>query len=124
MIGVNRNVHAPAITHPFGLDEAERRRIVERALELLEPDDALGYPPHQVFVGNLHPDVLWEIERPWWRNPVERRREGPFGELVPQSELYRRMQEADAFRLLRLDGSNSGLPIYDGTTLLGGMSGA
>jgi glycine/betaine/sarcosine/D-proline reductase family selenoprotein B len=38
MIGVNRNVHAPAITHPFGLDEAERRRIVERALEMLEHD--------------------------------------------------------------------------------------
>ena len=38
MIGVNRSVHAPAITHPFGLEEAERRRIVERALELLERD--------------------------------------------------------------------------------------
>ena len=36
MIGVNRIVHAPAITHPFGLDVEERRRIVERALELLE----------------------------------------------------------------------------------------
>jgi glycine/betaine/sarcosine/D-proline reductase family selenoprotein B len=35
MIGVNRIVHAPAITHPFGLDVIERRRIVERALELL-----------------------------------------------------------------------------------------
>jgi hypothetical protein len=36
MIGVNRIVHAPAITHPFGLDVGERRRIVERALALLE----------------------------------------------------------------------------------------
>jgi glycine/betaine/sarcosine/D-proline reductase family selenoprotein B len=36
MIGVNRIVHAPAITHPFGLDVEERRRIVERALALLE----------------------------------------------------------------------------------------
>ena len=36
MIGVNRIVHAPAITYPFGLDVEERRRIVERALELLE----------------------------------------------------------------------------------------
>jgi hypothetical protein len=36
MIGVNRVVHAPAITHPFGLDANERRRIVERALTLLE----------------------------------------------------------------------------------------
>jgi hypothetical protein len=36
MIGVNRIVHAPAITHPFGLEVGERRRIVERALALLE----------------------------------------------------------------------------------------
>ena len=36
MIGVNRVVRGPAITHPFGLGEDERRRIVERALEMLE----------------------------------------------------------------------------------------
>jgi hypothetical protein len=36
MIGVNRVVRGPAITHPFGLDPAERRRIVERGLEMLE----------------------------------------------------------------------------------------
>ena len=38
MIGVNRVVRGPAITHPFGLDEAERRRIVERALAMLETE--------------------------------------------------------------------------------------
>ena len=47
MIGVNRNVHAPAITHPFGLDETERRRIVERALELLERE--------------VEPLTVWEV---------------------------------------------------------------
>ena len=34
------------------------------------------------------------------------------------------MEEADAFRLLRLDGSNGGLPIYDGSALLGAISAA
>jgi betaine reductase len=87
-------------------------------------EEALGYPPHQVFIGNLHPDALWEIERPWWRNPVDPRAEGPFGSVIPQGELYRRMAEADAFQLFRLDGSNSGLPIYDGATFLGSMTGA
>src|SRR5919108_3147708 len=65
-------------------------------------EEALAYPPHQVFIGNLRPDALWSIERPWWRHPVEASRSGPFGELIPQCELYRRMQEADAFQLLRL----------------------
>jgi glycine/betaine/sarcosine/D-proline reductase family selenoprotein B len=48
MIGANRIVRGPAITHPFGLDEAERRRIVERALELLETD--------------VEPNTVWEIQ--------------------------------------------------------------
>jgi glycine/betaine/sarcosine/D-proline reductase family selenoprotein B len=38
MIGANRIIRGPAITHPFGLDADERRRIVERALELLETE--------------------------------------------------------------------------------------
>ena len=47
MIGANRNVHAPAITHPFGLAESERRRIVERALEMLETE--------------VDPLTVWEV---------------------------------------------------------------
>ena len=48
MIGANRIVRGPAITHPFGLDEAERRRIVERALEMLETI--------------VEPNTVWEVE--------------------------------------------------------------
>ena len=48
MIGANRIVRGPAITHPFGLDAGERRRIVERALELLETD--------------VEPNTVWEVD--------------------------------------------------------------
>jgi glycine reductase complex component B subunit gamma len=48
MIGANRIVRGPAITHPFGLDPGERRRIVERALELLESD--------------VEPNTVWEVD--------------------------------------------------------------
>jgi glycine reductase complex component B subunit gamma len=48
MIGANRIVRGPAITHPFGLDAGERRRIVERALSLLETD--------------VEPNTVWEVE--------------------------------------------------------------
>ena len=47
MLGVNRVVRGPAITHPFGLDEEERRRIVERALEMLETE--------------VEPTTVWEV---------------------------------------------------------------
>jgi hypothetical protein len=42
-------VRGPAITHPFGLNEAHRRRIVERALEMLETD--------------VEPTTVWEVEK-------------------------------------------------------------
>ena len=48
MIGANRIVRGPAITHPFGLDAGERRRIVERALELLETE--------------AEPNTVWEVD--------------------------------------------------------------
>ena len=48
MIGANRIVSGPAITHPFGLDEGERQRIVERALAMLEVD--------------VEPNTVWEVE--------------------------------------------------------------
>ena len=88
-------------------------------------DDALGYPPNQVLIGNLRPEALWEIERPWWRHPVDPRREGPFGVIVDQAELYRRMQEADRFGLFKLDGTvagNGGLTITDEGREIGSMA--
>ena len=47
MIGANRTLRGPAITHPFGLSETERRRIVERAVEMLEAD--------------VEPTTVWEV---------------------------------------------------------------
>ena len=90
-------------------------------------DDALTYAPHQALIGNLRPEQLWEVPRPWWSNPVEGRPEGPFGIVVDQSELYRRMEAADSFGLFKLDGSpapNGGLTIDEHGRAAGSMSGA
>jgi hypothetical protein len=92
----------------------------EAAAEQIAPrlrafEDALGYPPHQVFLGNLRPEELWEIERPWWGHPRDARSEGPFGVFVDEEELYRRLETADQFQLLKLDGreaADGSLPIY------------
>ena len=78
-------------------------------------DEALGYAPHQVLIGNLPPDALWELERPWWQHPAVAMRDGPFGTIVDQAELYRRMQEADAFGLFTLGDQRAGdgaLPLF------------
>jgi glycine/sarcosine/betaine reductase complex component C subunit beta len=90
-------------------------------------DDALGYAPHQVLIGNLRPDALWDVPRPWWRHPAEPRSEGPFGVFVDQPELYRRLQEADPFDLFRLDGrpaADGGLTIDQDGDAVGSIAGA
>jgi glycine/sarcosine/betaine reductase complex component C subunit beta len=87
-------------------------------------EDALSYPPHQALLGNLRPDSLWQVERPWWRHGAEGRADGPYGVFVDEPELYRRMQEADAFGLLRLDGrpaTDGGLTIARGEHIVGTM---
>jgi glycine/sarcosine/betaine reductase complex component C subunit beta len=88
-------------------------------------DDALGYGPHQILIGNIEPGTLWEIGRPWWRNPVEGKREGPFGLIIEQDELYRRMGEADSFGLLRLDGvepQDGAVPLFQRDRVTGSMN--
>ena len=56
-----------------------------------------------------------------------RRPEGPFGVVVDQAELYRRMEEVDSFELFKLDGSpapNGGLTIDERGKAAGSMAGA
>ncbi len=64
---------------------------------------AVNYPPHQVFIGNRHPDDLNTIPKPWYEHPVlEGKRSGPFGEIMPEEEFYAWMKAADDFDLLWL----------------------
>ena len=87
-------------------------------------EDTLCYPPHQVVLGNLRPDALWAIDRPWWRNPVGAKAEGPFGVFVDEPELYRRMQEADRFGLFKLgehQTANGALPLFQDGRVAGSM---
>jgi betaine reductase len=121
--------HAPDLVRhgskPTREIAAAQDGLVERINGALRTfDDALAYPPHQVFLGNLHPDALWTRERPWWRHPVEPKRDGPFGVFIDEAELYRRMAEADQFQLFRLDradAADGALTIYEGNRVAGSM---
>jgi glycine/sarcosine/betaine reductase complex component C subunit beta len=106
--------HAPDLVR-HGSKPTREDAAEQIAPKLRSFDAALGYPPHQVFLGNLRPEELWEIERPWWRTPSEGKAVGPFGVFVDEEELYRRMEAADQFQLLKLDGREAvdgSLPIY------------
>lgn len=66
-------------------------------------DEVLTYAPHQVFIGNMHPDELLTIPKPWYEHPLEKgKRYGLFGEIMPEDEFYGWMKIADDFDLLWL----------------------
>lgn len=67
-------------------------------------EDVLRYAPHQVFIGNKHPDELNTILKPWYEHPLQNgARYGLFGEIMPEDEFYAWMKIADDFDLLWLD---------------------
>jgi len=66
-------------------------------------DEVVAYPPHQVFIGNLSPDELAEIPRPWFEHLVaEAKTEGPFGRIITEAALYGLMKLSDDFELLTI----------------------
>jgi hypothetical protein len=95
--------HAPDLVR-HGSKPSREDAADQIAPKLRTFDEALAYPPHQVFIGNLRPEELWQIERPWWSHPSEAKAEGPFGVFIDEAQLYDRMQRADQFQLLHLDG--------------------
>ncbi len=67
-------------------------------------EDATNYIPHQVFIGNKHPDELYDVPKPWYEHLLkDGKRNGPFGEIMPEDEFYGWMKVADDFDLLWLD---------------------
>jgi hypothetical protein len=106
--------HAPDLVR-HGSKPTREDAADQLAPKLRSFEEALGYPPHQVFLGNLGPQALWQIDRPWWAHPADPKREGPFGAFIDQEALYARLEAADQFQLLKLDGrepTDGSLPLY------------
>jgi hypothetical protein len=67
-------------------------------------EQAVAYPPNQVFVGNMEPDELWEYPSPWYKNPIANAsRWGEFGEIMPEDEFYGILRICDEFGLILLE---------------------
>jgi betaine reductase len=66
--------------------------------------DVVEYPPNQVFVGNLHPDRLNDIEQPWTKHLCrDASRFGVYGEIAPEEELMGLLKLSDEFDLVWLE---------------------
>lgn len=67
-------------------------------------DSAVSYPPNQVFIGNLRPEDLSDIPRPWYKNLLPKAKcEGKFGEIFPEDEFIGVMKAVDVFGLVCLE---------------------
>ncbi len=68
--------------------------------------DAVAYPPNQAFIGNLEPEALASLPRPWWQAlDATASSTGPFGELVDEAELLALLKLCDRARLVHLDAA-------------------
>jgi betaine reductase len=75
--------------------------VAERfAAALRSFDAARNYPPHQVWLGNLHPRQL--PARPWTGGQPDAPRTGRFGEIMPEDEFFGLLAVVDDFGLLAL----------------------
>ena len=59
--------HVPDLVRYGSKPMREQERLPELLGALRTYEQALAYPPHQVFIGNPRPEELWELPRPWWR---------------------------------------------------------
>src|SRR5262245_16596127 len=65
---------------------------------------ATAYPPHQVYIGNVTPETLGELPKPWYERLIEgATTKGRFGALVDQECFYAMLAEADQFELVSFE---------------------
>jgi len=67
-------------------------------------EQACGYPPNQVFIGGLAPEMLWNRETPWWQHAdTDASRFAAYGEMMPEAEFYGLLRFVDQFDLVWLE---------------------
>jgi len=67
-------------------------------------DAAIAYAPHQVYIGNIAPEQLGEIAKPWYDKLIEgATAQGRFGDLVDQDKVYAMLAGSDQFDLVSFE---------------------
>ncbi len=104
-------VHTPSTMRYHGSSQqAEWKKNESEYLDKLPQytrayDDALKYPPNQTYIGNMSPDDLSDIDKPWHENTVAGDRYSDWGEIMPEDEFFGLVQICDSFDLVKLETS-------------------
>ena len=102
--------HAPDMVIHNGTTQTTQRQIDPESEYLKEIgghmrsyESCLAYPPNQVYIGNMTPEQLAELPMPWFEQTTEAKRQGTFGEIMPEDEFIGMMKLCDAFDLVKLN---------------------
>ena len=117
--------HVPDLVRYGSKPTREPAKLDELTSALRSFDEAVAYPPNQVFIGNLSPSALWDVPRPWWGSPTpEASAAGASGDLIDQAAFYDLLAEVDQFELVRLkqDPGPGGLPLFAGGEVVGSIA--
>ncbi|MZQ97641.1 MAG: glycine reductase [Acidaminobacter sp.] len=69
-------------------------------------EEVVNYAPNQTYIGNLTPEALGKLEKPWVGVDVPgSSRDGKFGEIMPQVEFIAMLKLSDVFDLVKLEKS-------------------
>jgi hypothetical protein len=118
--------HVPDLVRYGSKPLREPQQLDALTATLRSYDEAVAYPPTQVFIGNLAPSTLWEVPRGWWRHPVEAASPvGPSGDVMDQARFYELLVELDQFDLVRMgaDPEPGQLPLVRGGEVIGAFAG-
>jgi glycine/sarcosine/betaine reductase complex component C subunit beta len=118
--------HVPDLVRYGSKPAREPGRMDELTAALRTYEDAVAYPPNQVFIGNLAPEDLWDRPRTWWEHPVDAAMAtGVSGDLMTQEDFYSLLAEVDQFDLVRLNAppKPGELALYRGGDVIGAFAG-
>ena len=105
--------HAPGLVR-YGSKPLRDIAQDPAALEAITPRlrtyaDAVAYAPNQAFIGNLEPEMLASLPRPWWQTlDGGASSTGAFGDLIEETELLGLLKLCDRARLVHLDAATLG----------------
>ena len=108
--------HAPEMTVHQGTNQTSERlknpdsehfKNLQKALRSF--DEVVKYPPNQVYIGNVKPELLKCHKRPWYENNLAAASvDGPFGSIYTEDELIGLIKIVDVFDLVVLEDSFQG----------------
>jgi len=86
------------------LTNPESEYLKELPKHLRTYEQVVNYAPNQVYIGNMTPEQLGEMEKPWVGKDVPgSSKDGKFGEIMSQIEFIAMIKCSDVFDLVKLE---------------------